>query len=89
MNLWDEKTVVGVTGGYSTHPWKASGISFDSRLIKEGDLFIAIAAKRDGHDFVKEAFRKGAAAAIVSFVPENINKKYPINKFKNIIDIGQ
>ena len=75
IDLWNEKIVLGVTGGYSTHPWKASGISFDSRSIKDGDLFVAIAAKRDGHDFVKDAFEKGAAAAMVSFIPENIDKK--------------
>ena len=79
INLWNEKTVLGVTGGYSTHPWNASGISFDSRSIQEGDLFIAIAAERDGHDFVKDAFEKGAAAAMVNFIPKNINKKkYPL-----------
>ncbi len=79
INLWNEKTVLSVTGGYSTLPWKASGISFDSRSIKDGDLFIAIAAERDGHYFVKDAFEKGAAAAMVSFIPENIDKKkYPL-----------
>ena len=85
IDLWNEKIVLGVTGGYSTHPWKASGISFDSRSIKDGDLFVAIAAKRDGHDFVKDAFEKGAAAAMVSFIPENIDKKKcPLLIVKNV-----
>ena len=78
ISLWNEKTALGATGGYSTQPWTASGISFDSRSINEGDLFIAISAKQDGHDFVKDAFEKGAAAAMVSFIPKNIEKKYPL-----------
>ena len=85
LNLWNEKTVLGVTGGCSTQPWKASGVSFDTRSIDEGDLFIAISANRDGHDFVKDAFDKGAAAAMVSFIPECIDKKkYPLLIVKDV-----
>ncbi|MFQ5792740.1 MAG: Mur ligase domain-containing protein, partial [Acidobacteriota bacterium] len=43
------------------------GVSIDSRSVRKGDLFIAIVGKRlDGHDFVSEAVRKGAAGAVVS-----------------------
>jgi len=42
------------------------GVSIDSRTIREGELFIAIRGDRfDGHDFVAEAFRKGACGALV------------------------
>jgi UDP-N-acetylmuramoyl-tripeptide--D-alanyl-D-alanine ligase len=44
----------------------ASGVSIDSRTLKEGDLFVAIRGERaDGHKFVRAALEKGAAAAIV------------------------
>jgi len=43
-----------------------SGVSIDSRTIREGELFVAIAGPRfDGHDFVTEAARRGARAALV------------------------
>ncbi len=43
------------------------GFSIDSRSVRKRDLFIAIVGKRfDGHDFVAEAVRKGAAGAVVS-----------------------
>lgn len=43
------------------------GISIDTRVLERGNLFIAIQGERvDGHDFVEEARRKGAAAAIVT-----------------------
>ena len=42
-------------------------ISIDSRTIRRGDVFIALKGKNfDGHSFLGEAFKKGAAAAIVS-----------------------
>ena len=42
------------------------GFSIDTRTLQPGDLFFAIVADRDGHDFVPEAFRRGAAGAVVT-----------------------
>ncbi len=38
----------------------------DSRQIAPGGLFFAVVAKRDGHDYIMDARRAGAAAAVVS-----------------------
>ena len=43
-----------------------SGFEFDSREIKNGDLFFALVAQRDGHDFLLDAYRRGAKGAIIS-----------------------
>lgn len=41
--------------------------SIDSRAINKGDIFIAFkGVEYDGHDFVAEAFSKGAAGAIIA-----------------------
>jgi UDP-N-acetylmuramoyl-tripeptide--D-alanyl-D-alanine ligase len=40
--------------------------NIDSRLSRPGELFFAIAAKRNGHDFVPDAFAKGARGAVIS-----------------------
>lgn len=37
-------------------------IEFDSRLIKEGDLFLPLKGARDGHDFIETAFENRAVA---------------------------
>ncbi|MBW2092160.1 MAG: UDP-N-acetylmuramoyl-tripeptide--D-alanyl-D-alanine ligase [Deltaproteobacteria bacterium] len=43
-----------------------SGVSTDTRNIKCGDLFVALKGERfDGHDFLRQAFDKGAVAAVV------------------------
>ncbi len=42
------------------------GVSVDTRNLRPGDLFVALKGTRtDGHRFVEEAFRRGAAAAVV------------------------
>jgi len=47
-----------------------TGVSIDSRTVKEGDCFFAIKGPNfDGHDFLKEALAKDAVCAVV-------NKKY-------------
>ena len=44
----------------------AQRYSTDSRTIQPGDLFFAVKGERlDGHDFVEQAFSKGAVAAVV------------------------
>lgn len=41
------------------------GVGIDSRGIRPGDLFVAIVANRDGHDFVPAAVAAGAAGVVV------------------------
>ena len=42
-----------------------SGLSIDSRTIRQGELFLAIKGDRyDGHDFVQDALKTGAGAII-------------------------
>jgi UDP-N-acetylmuramoyl-tripeptide--D-alanyl-D-alanine ligase len=44
-----------------------TGVSTDSRTTKAGDCFFAISGENfDGHDYVGDAFSKGAACAVVS-----------------------
>jgi len=43
-----------------------STFNIDSRLSRPGELFFAIVAKRNGHDFVLDAFAKGARGAAIS-----------------------
>jgi len=40
--------------------------SLDSRRTSPGDLFFAVVAGRDGHDFVDDARKRGARGAVVS-----------------------
>jgi UDP-N-acetylmuramoyl-tripeptide--D-alanyl-D-alanine ligase len=45
---------------------RALGVSTDSRTIRPGDLFFALRGARfDAHEFLEEAFARGAVAAVV------------------------
>jgi UDP-N-acetylmuramoyl-tripeptide--D-alanyl-D-alanine ligase len=41
------------------------GFSIDSRTLVPGDLFFAIVAARDGHEFVRDAFERRAVGAVI------------------------
>ena len=40
--------------------------NIDSRLTEPGELFFALVAERNGHDFIPAAIKKGASGAVVS-----------------------
>ena len=70
MTLWTSAEAVAVTGGRATKDFEATGVSIDSRSVAPGDLFVALKDVRDGHEFVAQALEAGAAAALVSRIPE-------------------
>jgi UDP-N-acetylmuramoyl-tripeptide--D-alanyl-D-alanine ligase len=41
------------------------GGAFDSRIVQPGEVFFALRDQRDGHEFVADAFARGARAAVV------------------------
>jgi UDP-N-acetylmuramoyl-L-alanyl-D-glutamate--2,6-diaminopimelate ligase len=66
MNLTDlmhslpRKEIYGPAGREIT------GIAYDSRKLRSGDLFVAIRGlQKDGHRYIPEAIEKGAAAVVV------------------------
>ena len=65
--LWTSGEITAATGGTASVPFEATGVTFDSREVGPGDLFVAMPGTvHDGHTFVEAAFAAGAAAAIVS-----------------------
>jgi UDP-N-acetylmuramoyl-tripeptide--D-alanyl-D-alanine ligase len=65
MTLAQAADLLGLTTEYPATQFH--GMSIDTRTLQPGNLFVAICGDRyDGHDFIEEAYRKGAKAAIVS-----------------------
>jgi len=59
--------VAHITGGLLVgSDCAAEGVSFDSRSIASGEMFVAVVADRDGNDFVPAARDGGAAFALVA-----------------------
>ena len=62
-----------------------SSVAIDSRAVKSGALFFALAGKRkDGHDFAASAVRKGAAGVVVSR-DVKLPKKVPCFKVRDVL----
>jgi UDP-N-acetylmuramoyl-tripeptide--D-alanyl-D-alanine ligase len=76
--LWTSADAACATGGRATRDFAAGGVSIDTRSLQPGDLFVALKDVRDGHDFVADALRKGAAAALVSRVPDGLPADAPL-----------
>ncbi|MBU4137661.1 MAG: UDP-N-acetylmuramoylalanyl-D-glutamyl-2, 6-diaminopimelate--D-alanyl-D-alanine ligase, partial [Alphaproteobacteria bacterium] len=50
--LWTSAEIVAATGGTLAGPaFEATGLTYNSREIAPGDLFLALKGARDGHDF--------------------------------------
>jgi UDP-N-acetylmuramoyl-tripeptide--D-alanyl-D-alanine ligase len=56
----------GALVGQNAH---LSGVSFDSRTISPGQLFVPIVAERDGHEFIEAALKSGAGAYLTQHEP--------------------
>ncbi|MDT8856496.1 UDP-N-acetylmuramoyl-tripeptide--D-alanyl-D-alanine ligase [Paracoccaceae bacterium Fryx2] len=76
--LWTAQDAAAATKGRATTAWQATGVSIDTRTLAPGDLFIALTDQRDGHDFVAQALAKGAAAALVSRIPDGLPADAPL-----------
>ncbi|PEQ12654.1 UDP-N-acetylmuramoylalanyl-D-glutamyl-2, 6-diaminopimelate--D-alanyl-D-alanine ligase [Novosphingobium sp. PC22D] len=64
--LWDAVSIARAVKGTANAEFVVTGIEFDSREVKPGDLFFALSGENtDGHRFVDMAFAKGAAAVVV------------------------
>jgi UDP-N-acetylmuramoyl-tripeptide--D-alanyl-D-alanine ligase len=65
--LWTSDEIAAATAGTVSAPFEVTGVTFDSREVGPGDLFVAMPGTvHDGHEFVDSAFAAGAAGAIVS-----------------------
>ena len=63
-----------------------TGISTDSRTIRQGDIFLAIRGEKyDGHEFVGSAHKQGAVCAIVDRRYDYTSSKIPLLVVENTV----
>lgn len=65
--LWTSDEIAAAVGGRpSGGVFLARGVAIDSREVAAGDLFVALAGQRDGHDFIEAALAAGATGTLAS-----------------------
>ena len=93
MTLWTAAEAEAATGGRAVGNWTVSGVSIDTRTLQNGDLFVALKAARDAHDFVANALNAGAGAALVSRIPDGVADDAPMlivdDVLRGLEDLGR
>jgi len=84
--LWTASDAAAATGGQAHGTWAVTGVSIDTRTLQPGDLFVALQAARDGHDFVAQALAKGAGAALVSRIPDGVAADAPLLVVPDVLE---
>ena len=92
-SLWtSDEVVAALSPVAAVAPFKADGVTFDSRAVGKGDIFFALAGETsDGHGFVVDALARGAAAAVVSREVEGARGtliRVP-DTMKALVDLGR
>jgi len=66
LALWDAIAIARAVKGTANADFQVSGVEIDSRDVAPGDLFFALKGETtDGHNYVDNAFKAGASAAVV------------------------
>jgi UDP-N-acetylmuramoyl-tripeptide--D-alanyl-D-alanine ligase len=64
MHLRTDDIAAAVGGTHHGSVVEVDGATIDSREVRGGELFVALVAERDGHQFVSQAMAAGAFAAL-------------------------
>lgn len=90
MDLLKLSDIMAACNGAATEDTEITDVCIDTRKVTKGCLFICIKGERfDGHDFIDEAQKNGAAAVMVH---RDVNANIPIVKVsdtsKALLELG-
>ncbi|SFC70654.1 UDP-N-acetylmuramoyl-tripeptide--D-alanyl-D-alanine ligase [Alkalibacterium subtropicum] len=92
MPNWTLNEIAQAVGGKVFNSEKTdqvTGVSFDTRTLTEGDLFIPLTADRNGHDFIQSAMDKGASATLWSDPIEHAPKEIAVIQVEDTLKAFQ
>lgn len=85
--MFDVDDLLAASGGElrsARRDCRVSAVSTDTRTLAAGSCFVALVGRRDGSEFLGEAYRKGALAALVERPPGGA-RRWP---FANVIEVS-
>ncbi|HEY9490044.1 MAG TPA: UDP-N-acetylmuramoyl-L-alanyl-D-glutamate--2,6-diaminopimelate ligase [Chryseosolibacter sp.] len=66
---------VSLTSSFGEMDVEVKGLTFDSRKVKPGFVFVAVAGTlSDGHDYIQKAIDAGAMGVVCERLPETVNE---------------
>lgn len=87
MTRWTSLDLTDATSGLMRQPFSANGVSIDSRTVRPGEIFVALATETgDGHDHVAAALARGAAGAMVHRLPDGVPDDTPLLQVASTLD---
>ncbi|HEY0028610.1 MAG TPA: UDP-N-acetylmuramoyl-tripeptide--D-alanyl-D-alanine ligase [Allosphingosinicella sp.] len=87
--LWTASEIAAATGGIASAGFAVSGVTFDSREVEPGYLFLALTGETtNGHRFLDKAFASGASGAVVSDDTAHPHVRVP-DTFAALNDLGR
>lgn len=78
MQLSEVARALGIESGDQYDQITITSVSFDSRSLERGALFVPLIASNDGHEFVEAAKQNGACAALWQKDHENRPQGIPL-----------
>lgn len=74
MQLIELLQAIEVTNSREVEPLEIRNVSYHSQKVQEGDLFVCVKGyKTDGHKYLADAVKRGAAAAVVEDFQDHID----------------
>jgi UDP-N-acetylmuramoyl-tripeptide--D-alanyl-D-alanine ligase len=78
MTLQEIAGVLDTTVAKNVEQYAVTGVCFDTREIKPGDLFIPLQGARDGHEFINAAAAGGAVASLCATDHADMDSEIPL-----------
>ena len=87
--LWTAAEIAAATGGEAHGDFAANNVTFDSREVIGGELFLALkGAATDGHRFLPQVIDRGAAGVVVS-EPVDYPHVRVADTMQALVDLGR
>jgi len=88
--LWTSDEIAAAVDGVASAPFEASGVTFDSREVEPGHLFIAMKGEvTDGHNYLDKAYAAGAAGTLVETAPAGAPHVRVADTVRALNDLGR
>jgi UDP-N-acetylmuramoyl-tripeptide--D-alanyl-D-alanine ligase len=88
VRFWASEAAAAIGAELVGPDVEIDGVSFDSRTVLPGQLFVSLVAARDGHQFVAAARAAGAAAYLTARDPEGGTALRVTDTARALLELG-